>query len=181
MKIRMLFSALFLTAATGLVQAGEYSVSGVHNCCGACAKGITEALSKVEGVTEINAKAKETKISFTAPDDMTARKAIGALGRAGFHGTVTGGKVKYRDNSGVEAGKVKSLELVGTHNCCPGCANAIKDILAKVEGVENHTLDKNSVTLEGDFDGLAVVKALNEGGFHVRKKGATPANKKKDQ
>lgn len=181
MKVRLLLSVCFLITTAGLIQAGEYSVSGVHNCCGACAKGITEALSKVEGVTEINAKAKETKISFTAPDDKTARKAIGALGRAGFHGTVEGGKVKYRDNSGVEAGKVKSLELVGTHNCCPGCANAIKDILAKVEGVENHTLDNKSVTLEGDFDGLAVVKALNEGGFHVRKKGAAAANKKKDQ
>jgi copper chaperone CopZ len=179
MKIYLSLSAILFMATTGSAQAGEYSVSGVHNCCGLCAKGITEALTAVEGVTEINAKAKETKISFAAPDDMTARKAIAALAKAGFHGTVEGGKVKYRDNSGVEAGKIKSLELVGTHNCCPGCANTIKDILAKGEGVESHTLEKKSVKIEGDFDGAAVVKALNDGGFHVRKK--AEAAEKKDE
>ena len=73
MKCRILLSTFLLTSMTGFLQAGEYSVSGVHNCCGACAKGINEALTAVEGVTEINAKAKETKISFTAPDDKTAR------------------------------------------------------------------------------------------------------------
>ena len=124
-------------------------------------------------------KPRKQKSRSPLPTTKPPVKAIGALARAGFHGTVEGGKVKYRDNSGVEAGKIKSLELVGTHNCCPGCAKSIEAILAKVDGVEKHELAKKSVKLEGDFDGLAVVKALNEGGFHVRKKGAAAANKKK--
>lgn len=164
------FSFLAVSIA-GLAQAGEYKVSGVHNCCGACSKKITETLNGIEGVSGINAKAKAETLSFSAPDDKTAQAALDALGKAGFHGTkVEGGKVAFKDDSNVKDAQAQRLELVGVHNCCPGCANAIKDLLGAVDGVKGHSAKGDSVVIEGEFNGQEVVKALNAGGFHVRLK-----------
>ncbi|MDB4679742.1 MAG: heavy metal-associated domain-containing protein [Planctomycetaceae bacterium] len=185
MKIFKLTTAALMTLCmAGITSAGEYKVTGAHNCCGACSKAITEALSGVEGVTDITAKPKTTEISFTAPDDKTARKAVNKLGFAGFHGKVAGGKnVNYNEkNVGVEAGKVEKLTLVGVHNCCPGCSKSVDAAIAKIEGVESHkyTKTKKGVILTGNFDGLDVVKSLNEAGFHVRApKPKTDGEKKK--
>ena len=77
------------------------------------------------------------------------------------------------------------LELIGIHNCCGGCNKAIKAAIATVDGVQADTAKPNSksVVIEGDFDGLAVVTALNKAGFHVRSKvaaqEAAEARKKK--
>ena len=87
-------------------RADEVKVSGVHNCCGACCKLIHEVLGKVEGVTEVSAKPKERDFTFDAANAKAARQAIGALARAGFHGKTNKEKLVFRDNSGVEAGKV---------------------------------------------------------------------------
>ena len=88
--------------------------------------------------------------------------------------------MKVPDNSGVKEGKVKRLELVGVHNCCGGCNKAIQTALASVEGVAADTAKpkSNTFVVEGDFDGLAVVQALNKAGFHVRAKGAQQEQKK---
>jgi copper chaperone CopZ len=177
--------ALFaLTFVTTTAPAEEIKVSGVHNCCGACCKLMHEVLGKVEGVTEVTAKPKETDFTFDAANTKASRQAIAALARAGFHGKTNKEKLVFRDNSGVEKGKVPRLSLVGIHNCCPGCCKAAKDAIAKVEGVEADTLkpSKRTFVVEGDFDGAAVVKALNDIGFHVRKEGANKkqAKKKKD-
>jgi len=167
-----LSAALMIGLIASVASAGEYKVTGAHNCCGACSKAINEALSSVEGVTDIVAKPKTTEISFSAPDNKTARKAVNKLGQAGFHGKVTGGKnVKYNEKRiGVEAGKTDKLILVGVHNCCGGCAKAVDAAIGKVDGVESHkyTKNKKGVVLTGNFDGLAVVKSLNDAGFHVR-------------
>jgi len=176
-------AALAALALSGLATAEEYKVTGAHNCCGACSKAIKEALSSVEGVSNITAEPKTTEITFEAADPKTARTAVNKLAAAGFHGEVSGGKnVKMRDNSSVEAGKVEKLSLVGVHNCCPGCAKAVEAAIAKVEGVESHEFSKNKkgVTISGNFDGQAAVKALNEAGFHVRKQGAAAKGKKKE-
>ena len=110
------------------------------------------------------------------------RQAIAALSRVGFHGKTNKDKLVFRDNSGVEAGKVSRLSLVGIHNCCAGCCKAAKDAIAKVEGVKADTLEPNKqeFVVEGDFDGAAVVKALNNVGFHVRKEVRQNGGKKKN-
>lgn len=177
-------AAIAALAFVGTAAAEEITVDGVHNCCGACCKKIVAALEGVEGVSEIKATPKDPKVAFSAADNKTARKALGALARAGFHGKVEGGKkLKMPANSGVEAGKVKSLDLVGIHNCCPGCINAVKDALGKVDGVDASTISAKgrAVKVEGDFDGQAAVKALTDAGFHVRKKGAAGKKRKKIQ
>ena len=182
----MIFSmaALMTLALSGIATAEEYTVTGAHNCCGACSKAIKEALTSVEGVSNITAEPKTTEIKFEAADDKTARMAVNKLAAAGFHGEVSGGKnVKMRDNSQVEAGKVDKLTLFGVHNCCPGCAKAVEAAITKVDGVESHEFTKNKkgVKLTGNFDGQAVVKSLNEAGFHVRKQGANAKKKKTEK
>lgn len=149
------------------------TISIMHLCCGACVKGVEGALEKVEGAT-VAVDKDAGKAVVTAPDAKTARKAIGSIARAGFHGETDHAKLKMPDNSGVKAGKTERLELVGVHNCCGGCNKAIKAAIASVEGVEADTAEAKSKTLvvEGNFDGLAVVSALNKVGFHVRAKGA---------
>jgi len=185
MKNLKLTTAVLTLFVTTFASAGEYKVTGAHNCCGACSKAISEALTSVEGITEIVAKPKTTEITFSAPDDKVARKAVNKLAFAGFHGEVTGGKkVAMNDNSGVEAGKVEKLTLVGVHNCCPGCAKSVDAAIAKIEGVESHkyTKTKKGVVLTGSFDGQSVVKSLNEAGFHVRKpKPKTEVEEKKTE
>lgn len=186
MRIFTLSTAAMMTLIiAGYTSAGEYTVTGAHNCCGACSKAIKETLAGVEGVTNVVAEAKSTEIKFEAADAKIGRQAINKLGFAGFHGDVTldGKRLKVRDNSKVEAGKLKDLTLVGLHNCCPGCKKAIEASIAKVEGIESKKYAKNgkSVTLTGEFDGQAVVKALNADGFHVRKKGSGAKDKKKEE
>jgi copper chaperone CopZ len=145
-------------------------LKGTHLCCGACVRAVNNTLKGIEGVTgKCDQKAKT--VTITARDEAAAQKAIDALAAAGFHGDTTGA-VKIKDDSGVKAGKVKSLTLTGVHNCCGMCTRAIKDTVKKVDGVTGDTLKAKSDTFEvtGDFDAEAVVKALNAAGFHVKVK-----------
>ncbi len=183
MRNRIMSSVLSLAAALFVVQVARAEVnvtlSKMHLCCGACVKAVEGSLEKVEGAA-VKVDADAGTAVVTAPNAKTARQAIAAIGRAGFHGESDHQKLKLPDNSGVKEGKVKRLELVGIHNCCGGCNKAIKAAIAKVEGVEADTAQPKSKSLvvEGDFDGLAVVQALNNAGFHVRAKGAREAQKK---
>jgi copper chaperone CopZ len=59
------------------------TVSGVHNCCGACCKAIKAAVKGVDGVKADTAKPKET--SFEVTGDFDAAELVKALNAAGFH------------------------------------------------------------------------------------------------
>jgi copper chaperone CopZ len=163
-------AALFgLTAAARADTTVE--LKGTHLCCGACVKAVNDTLKGIEGVTgKCDQKAKT--VTITAKDDATAQKAIDALVEAGFSGTTNSDKVKVKDDSGVKAGKVKSLTVTGVHNCCGQCTAAIKNTLKKVDGVKGDTVKAKADTFEvtGDFDAEKVVKALNDAGFHVKVK-----------
>lgn len=183
MKTGNLFVAIAAITAFMAVQVAHaeetVTLSKMHLCCGACVKAVEGALEKVEGATaKVDAAA--GKVVLTATDAKTARKAIAAIGRAGFHGESDNQKLKLPNNSGVKEGKVQRLELIGVHNCCGGCNKAIKEAIASVEGVSADTAKPKESTLvvEGDFDGLAVVHALNKAGFHVRAKDAAEGKKK---
>ena len=160
-----------ILSATSLHAETTITLKEMHLCCGACTKGVTEAVSKVEGVT-INVDAKAGTATLTAGDDASARKAVNAVGRAGFHGVSDHKKIKMRDTSGVEPGKVTRLELVGVHNCCAGCCKAIKKAVAEVDGVEGDTAQpkKRTFVVEGNFDGQKLIQALYKAGFHARQK-----------
>jgi periplasmic mercuric ion binding protein len=162
-------SLLFLSAAARAETTVE--LKSTHLCCPACVKAVNDTLKGIDGVTgKCDAKAKT--VTITAKDEATAQKAIDALAAAGFHGTTDNDKVTVKEDSGVKAGKVKTLTLTNVHNCCGACTRTIKESLKKVEGVTGDTVKAKADTFEvtGDFDAEAVVKALNTAGFHAKVK-----------
>ena len=128
-------------------------------------------LKPIEGVKP-KCDQKAGIVTITATDDAAAQKAINALAEAGFHGKSSNDKLAMKDDSGVKAGKVKSITLTGIHNCCGMCCKGIKEIVKKVDGVSGDTAKPKVNTFEvtGDFDAAALVKALNDAGFHVKVK-----------
>jgi mercuric ion binding protein len=61
-------------------------VTGVHNCCGACAKAIKAALAEVDGVAGDSVKPKEG--AFVIEGDFEPKAAFKALHKAGFHASL---------------------------------------------------------------------------------------------
>ena len=59
------------------------TLSGAHNCCGACCKAIKSTVKKVNGVADDTAKPKAT--TFTVSGDFDAGELVKALNSAGFH------------------------------------------------------------------------------------------------
>ena len=68
-------------ATAGKVQ--KVTVSGIHNCCGQCTKGIKATLKKVNGVSGDTAKAKLD--SFEVTGDFDPVDLVKELNAAGFH------------------------------------------------------------------------------------------------
>ena len=164
-------AAALLLAATAARADTTVELKNTHLCCGQCVKAANDTLKGIDGVTgKVDAKAKT--ITITAKDDATAQKAIDALAAAGFHGETGSDKVAVKEDSGVKAGKVKTLTVSGVHNCCGQCTRAIKAAVGKVDGVTGDTLKAKAETFEvtGDFDAEKVVKALNAAGFHAKVK-----------
>ena len=68
-------------ATAGKVK--SVTITGVHNCCGACCKAIKTTVGKVEGVTGDTAKPKLDTFEITGEFD--AADLVKALHDAGFH------------------------------------------------------------------------------------------------
>ena len=169
--VSTVLSAAFVMLANQLAYAEvSVTISKMHLCCGACVKGVEASIEKVEGAT-VKVDQDAGSAVVTASDRKMARRALGAIARAGFHGQTDNDKLKMRDNSGVKKGMTQRLELVGIHNCCGGCNKAIKAAIATVEG-DTAKAKRKTLVVEGNFDGLALVAGLNKAGFHVRGKGA---------
>jgi copper chaperone CopZ len=147
----------------------KIELKGVHLCCGACIKAVNGVLKTVDGVKGVCDQQART-ITITAPDDETAQKALDALAAAGFHGDTGSKTLVMKEDSGVQAGKVKSLTVTGVHNCCAQCTGLIKSAVKKVDGAKEITIKPRATTFEvaGDFDAAELVKTLNGAGFHVK-------------
>lgn len=145
----------------------KVEIKKTHVCCGACEKAVASVLDKA-GVKGSADQATGT-ITFTASDEKAAQKVVDDLAAAGFHGDTGQKAVTVKDDSGVKEGKVSSLTLTGVHNCCGACTKAIKEALKKVDGVTSDDTKAKSetITITGNFDGKAAVKALNDAGFHA--------------
>jgi copper chaperone CopZ len=149
----------------------KVELKGVHLCCGACVKAVNGILKTVDGVKGVCDQQAKT-VTITAPDDQTAQKALDALAAAGFHGDTGSQTLAMKEDSGVQAGKVKSLTVTGVHNCCAQCCGLIKSAIKKVDGATESTIKPKATTFEvtGDFDAAELVKTLNSAGFHVKVK-----------
>ena len=166
-------------AALALVWAAQASAAetqvelkNVHMCCGGCAKEVTATLKKVEGVSGATCDQETNTAKFTAADAKAAQKALDALAAKGFHGRTDSKDYAFKDDSGVKAGKVKSLTVTGFHNSCGGCVESFRGAIKDVKGVAGDDARAKVTTAEvtGDFDAAELVKALNKAGFHVKVK-----------
>jgi copper chaperone CopZ len=169
-----LFAAAALAWTTpALAAETKVELKGVHMCCPGCAEAVEETLKKVEGVSGVAVDQKTRTAKFTATDAKAAQKALDALAAEGFHGDTGGAKdFAFKDDSGVKAGKVKSLTVTGFHNSCPGCVKSFKAAIKDVKGVVGDTAKPGVTTCEvtGEFDAAELVKALNKAGFHAKVK-----------
>jgi copper chaperone CopZ len=143
-------------------------VSGLHNCCGGCLKGITKAITSSGAKSMIESG--DDTVTITAADKAAVQRALDSLAAAGYHGTTDTPGLAMKDDSGAPKGATTKLELSGAHNCCRGCSNAIGDAADSVPGVSGKTINPKSKTfvVEGNYDAQALVKALNDAGFHVK-------------
>lgn len=133
-------------------------LKGVHNCCKKCETGIENAVSKVDGT---EAKTEKNKVTISAKDEATARKAVDALLKDGYYG-------EGAHAPAVADEKVKTAVISGLHLCCGKCVTAVDSALKSVAGVSKHNAVKGSsdVTVEGDFSTKALSDALHKAGFH---------------
>jgi copper chaperone CopZ len=163
-------SALAVVGAAGLAET-KVEVKGVHLCCGACVKGVASALKGIEGAKPACDQKAKT-VTITASDEATAQKALDALSDAGYFGTIDTTGLTLKTPSNVPAGKVKSLSLSNSHNCCGACGKALKKAVAGVAGVSGDTVQAKKADFEvtGDFEAAAVIKSLNDAGFQVKVK-----------
>ena len=176
-----MFRFAVLTALTTALACGaparaaetKVELKNVHMCCEGCADEVGAILKKVEGVSGVACDQKTGTAKFTVADAKAAQKALDALAEGGFHGDTGGAKdFAFKDDSGVTAGKVKSLAVTGFHNSCPGCVKSFRTAIKDVPGVTAATLKPkvSSAEVTGDFDAAELVKALNKAGFHVKVK-----------
>jgi periplasmic mercuric ion binding protein len=171
MRVMVAASLFAVLGLTGAVRAEtQIVVKGVHLCCPGCTAAVAKILKGVDGVKAV-CDSDQGTVTITATGDDAARKAIDALAAGGFHGQSDNKDIAFKDDSGAK-GMVKKLTLTGVHDCCGRCNRAIKAAIKTVPGVTSETATprKDTFTVEGDFDAAALVKALNNAGFHVKVK-----------
>ena len=67
------------------VKSKTIKVAGVHNCCGQCLKGLTEA---VKGLGTNDLKAKATTFTITSDTELDAEAVVAALRKAGYNARI---------------------------------------------------------------------------------------------
>jgi mercuric ion binding protein len=161
-------SALLVSVSSARAET-KVELKGVHLCCARCTAAVKSALHDVDGVTATCDQENKT-VTISASDDNAAQKALDALAAHGFHGDTGSSTLKIKEDSGVTAGKVTSMKLVGIHNCCNSCNKAIEKAIKNVDGVTGDTAKPKTgtLTVTGNFDGAELVKALYAAGFHVK-------------
>ena len=149
---------LSVLALAFAARAETVTLTGLHNCCGGCEKGITKALTSVSGVTvEIS----DTTAKITAGSKADADKAVAALLAAGYYGE--GAPAQTAPDK-----KVTSATVSGTHLCCGKCVKGIDEAVKNVAGATGHTATKGAktFTVNGDFNLKDLLAALNKAGYH---------------
>ena len=146
-----------LAAFTSSVHAdATVTITGVHNCCKGCAKGIEGAITKAGATAVID----DTTVTITAKSEEEAKKAAGALVAAGYFG-------EGATAPAITDAKVKTATVGGVHLCCGKCVTAVEKAVKTVTGATSHNATKgaDNFTVEGDFSTKELATALNKAGF----------------
>lgn len=83
MKHLILTSILALALNVSVQAESTVNLTGVHNCCKKCDDGINKAVKSVDGAS---VKTDKGKVTITAADNVTTKKAVDALLAAGYVG-----------------------------------------------------------------------------------------------
>lgn len=168
MKLITLLSVLALTAS--LRAETTLTMTGVHNCCGSCAKGITKAGSIGEGVT-IDVPEKSTTVTITSKKKGDAMKAAEAIIAAGYFGKIEGGEPSKSASKSTAStkpeAKMTKATVSGVHLCCKKCETAAANAVKTVPGITKSDIvaKATSFTVEGEFTKSELTAALNAAGF----------------
>jgi len=168
MKLFTLLSVLALTASVRAET--TLTMTGVHNCCGSCAKGITKAGSIGEGVT-IDVPDKSTTVTITSKKKGDAMKAAEAIIAAGYYGKIEGGEPSKSASKPAATAKPEAkmtkATVSGVHLCCKKCEVAAADAVKTVPGITKSDIvaKATSFTVEGEFTKTELATALNAAGF----------------
>lgn len=168
MKFITLLSVLALTAS--LRAETTLTMTGVHNCCGSCAKGITKAGSIGEGVT-IDVPDKSTTVTITSKKKGDAMKAAEAIIAAGYFGKIEGGEPSKTASKSTAStkpeAKMTKATVSGVHLCCKKCETAAANAVKTVPGITKSDIvaKATSFTVEGEFTKSELAAALNDAGF----------------
>ncbi len=169
MKLLTLLS-LFALAAFARAET-TITMTGLHNCCGSCAKGITKAGTSVgEGVT-VDVPEKSSTITITSKKKGDAKKAAEAIIAAGYFGKIEGDESASKSDSKPAAAKPEAkltkATVSGVHLCCKKCETAAADAVKTVAGITKHDIvaKATSFTVEGEFTKSELTAALNAAGF----------------
>ena len=162
MKLHIIAITL-LAFVTAAFAESKITLTGVHNCCKSCAKGIEKAVTSVSGAT---AACDKDSITITAGSDADVQKATDALIAAGYTGTGNNAAIKVTPGTAPDE-TVTSLTITGTHLCCGKCVTGVEKAVLAVPGVKSHTATKNaeSFKIEGEFNAKAVMAALARAGY----------------
>jgi copper chaperone CopZ len=166
------FTLLSIFALAASVRAETtITMTGLHNCCGSCAKGITKAGTSVgEGVT-IDVPEKSTTVTITSKKKGDAMKAVEAIIAAGYFGKIEGGPpAKTASKSAVTTkseGKMTKATVSNVHLCCKKCETAAANAVKTVPGITKSDIvaKSTSFTVEGEFTKAELTAALNDAGF----------------
>jgi copper chaperone CopZ len=146
--------------ALGLAAHAETTVTltGIHNCCGGCEKGITKAITSVK---DVSVEVSDTTAKITAKTKAAADKAVAALLDAGYYG-------EGAPTQSVADKKVTSATVSNTHLCCGKCVKGIDAAVKNTPGATGHTATKGAktFTVNGDFNLKDLLTALNKEGYH---------------
>lgn len=169
MKFITLLSILALTAS--LRAETTLTMTGVHNCCGSCAKGITKAGSIGEGVT-VTVPDKGTTVTIVSKKKGDAKKAAEAIIAAGYYGKIEGEESSAKTASKPAAAakpeaKMTKATVSGVHLCCKKCEVAAANAVKTVSGITKSDIvaKATSFTVEGEFTKSELTAALNAAGF----------------
>lgn len=157
-------AVLGLAAGAVAVRADSVEVSGVHLCCNRCVSVASQAVGKVDGVTDAKGDRATKKLTFTAKDEKAVKAAKDALTEAGFFGTFKVDGKDIADTTEAKKGeKVAEVTVKGAHICCGACKTAATGLFkeAKVEFP-----GKDTIKITGkDLDTADVLSILHKAGF----------------
>ena len=160
-KTLLVICGIFSTMA---IAGTTTKISDVHLCCSSCQEAVENAVGTVNGaIVKVNRDEKTVILSADDDDVVVAQQALDAIAQAGFYGNSDNATIAIK--TATTKGNVAKAKLKGFHNCCGSCSNSIENSLSPIKGVTKVSINKSTCNVEGDFDVLAALKAVNKAGF----------------